>query len=378
MNKKGAVPFFRVKRPMLACGADMKGAFAIAKGDTVFLKDGFGDLGELDNFTRYEAAINSCTKRLGIKPKIIACDLHPGYFSTRFAENYTLSAKRYTLCKIQHHEAHIVSAIVDNGIKGTVIGAAFDGTGFGTDGNIWGGEFLAGSLKGFERAAHLKYIPMPGTEAAVREPWRMAASHLYRVFGDKFLKLEIDFVKKLDKKKWTVIKAMIDKKLNSPLTSSAGRLFDAVGSLIFAKGTVRAEAELPIALEKAASILCTDRYHFDIIKKKQPFEIDVSKTIKGVVGDLSRELGAPIISAKFHNTVAAIIADTSLVLSRNFKTKKIVLSGGVFQNGYLTKRVSSMLKERGLEVYTHSRFETNDSAIPMGQLAIAAMRHICA
>ena len=355
---------FKVKRPILACGADMKGAFAIAKGDTAFLEDGFGDLGELDNFTRYESAIRKCVKSLRVMPKIIACDLHPGYFSTRFAENYTLHAIRYTLLKIQHHEAHIASAILDNDIKGTVIGVAFDGTGFGTDGNIWGGEFLAGSLKGFKRAAHLKYIPMPGAETAVREPWRMAASYLYAAYGSKFLKLNIDFVKSLDKKKWTVIKAMIDKKLNSPLTSSAGRLFDAVGSLVFAQNTVRSEAELPIALEKIATLSCVDRYSFE-------------KMIKGIVEDLSKGLGAPTISAKFHNTVAAMIAQTSMELSKKFKTKKVVLSGGVFQNKYLTKRASSMLEERGLEVFTHSRFETNDSAIPIGQIAIAATRNIC-
>ena len=222
---------FKVKKPILACGADLKGAFALARGDEAFLTDGFGDLGGLDNLTKYEKSVKESIKRLKIRPEVIACDLHPDYFSTRFAERYALSAPRSALVKVQHHEAHIASAIVDNAIKGDVIGVAFDGTGYGPDGNIWGGEFFTGGLKRFDRAARLGYIPMPGAETAIREPWRMAFGYLYSAFGDDLPPL----VKRWDKKRRAFLKAMIDKDINSPLTSSAGRLFDAVGSLVLGK-----------------------------------------------------------------------------------------------------------------------------------------------
>ena len=247
---------FRAERAVLACGADLKGAFAFAKDEKAFLIYGFDDLSDPSNFARYEEAVKAYRKKLGIKPEIIVCDLHPNYFSTHFAENlhsFTPSRSRahlsvpchYQLCKVQHHEAHIASAIVDNDIKGTVIGIAFDGTGYGYDGNIWGGEFFTGDLKGFKRAAHLEYIPMPGGEKAIREPWRMAAGYLYRAFGKDFLKsgsrayLNMPY-RNMDSLK--VLVKMIDGRINSPLTSSAGRLFDAVWSLVLSKGRVSKEA----------------------------------------------------------------------------------------------------------------------------------------
>jgi len=169
---------FEVKEPILACGADGKGAFALAAGRTAYLENGFGDLSDLDNFSVYEKTIKRLERKLGIRPKIIACDLHQGYFSTHFAENYTRYAVRRTRYAVQHHEAHIAAAIVDNSVTGDVIGIAFDGTGYGPDGNIWGGEFFVGNARRFKRAGCLEYVPMPGGDMAVKEPWRMAASCL--------------------------------------------------------------------------------------------------------------------------------------------------------------------------------------------------------
>ncbi len=362
---------FKLKRPILACGADLKGAFALAAGNSAFLFDGFGDLSEAGNFTRYEKAIKNQEKRLKITPGIIACDLHPGYFSTQFAESYQPSTISFQLCKIQHHKAHIASAIADGGVKADVIGVAFDGAGYGSDGNIWGGEFFVGRPGRLKRAAHFDYVPMPGGDAAVRQPWRMALSYLYRAFGRRFLDLNIDFVRRLDKRQCAGLKAMIDKSLNSPLSSSAGRLFDAVGSIVLSKNEAAFEAELPVELEKTAIELCQDRYGFDVKSVKGILVIDFSRTVRGIVKDLSSKVDASTVSSKFHNTIASMISEVAVKLRKKFKTNKVIMSGGVFQNRYLSARAGMLLKRCGFDVYEHSKVSTNDSGIPLGQVAIA-------
>lgn len=360
--KKYKLPF-KVKSAILACGADLKGAFALAKGSEAYLFDGFGDLADLDNFTRYEKAIRQAVKKLHIKPAVVACDMHPGYFSTRFAKDYTMYDVRCTMYEIQHHEAHIASAILDNAIKGAVLGVAFDGTGYGTDGNIWGGEFFSGNVKKMDRVYHLDYVPMPGGEKVIAEPWRMAASFLYYVFGNGFLKQKIDFVKHTDKKKWRVLKEMIERKINSPLTSSMGRLFDSVSSLVLNKRIALFEAELPIELERCADPDIYGHYNYD----------NSATMIKDIVSDLKRNIQMPVISAKFHNTIAYLI----LRIAKKVQAKSVVLSGGVFQNKLLTGRTIELLDKNGFTVYTHSNVETSDSGIPVGQITIVNERLLC-
>ncbi len=373
---------FKVKKPILACGADMKGAFAFAEGEEAFLINGFGDLGDLDNFAKYGQVVKQYQKKLGIKPQVMACDLHPNYFSTKFAESFQAGRSRahlsvpckYTLCRVQHHEAHIASAIVDNNIEGDVIGVAFDGTGYGSDGNIWGGEFFVGGLNSFKRAAHLGYAFMPGGEKAIKEPWRMAVSYIYSAFGHRLPAL----AGRWRAKELAILKAMMDKNINSPLTSSAGRLFDAAGSLILAKGHVSKEAELPIELERLISRERCGSYKFKFRKSREGIIINTSEIVKWVVKDLAKKSDRSVISGKFHNTLADIILKVSLSLSEKFKLKQVVLSGGVFQNRYLTGRTVDALRRAGLKIYTHSNIATNDSGIPIGQIAIAKMRARCA
>ena len=367
----------KVKNPILACGADMKGAFALAYGDAAFLVDGFGDLGDPDNLAKYERSVRGHIWKLGVRPVIIACDLHPDYFSTGFAENYALSDRdslskfhRYKLIKVQHHEAHIASAIIDGNVKGDVIGVAFDGTGFGPDGNIWGGEFFTGGLKGFRRAAHLEYIAMPGGEKAVTEPWRMAASYIYGAFGNRLPELS----RRWRPKDLAVLKAMIDKKINTPLTSSAGRLFDAASSLILSKDSVSKEAELPIELEGIVDRLCCDRYDFDMAREGGELIISCKNIIKSIVKDLAGKVDASIVSGKFHNTIAEIILKVSLKLRDRTGIYDVVLTGGVFQNRFLAARTIEILTASGLKVHTHSGVPVNDSGIPIGQIAIANAR----
>jgi hydrogenase maturation protein HypF len=392
---------FQIKRPILACGADLKGAFALAKGRKAYLFDGFGDLSDPDNLKRYEKAARREIKKFRIKPAIVACDLHPNYFSTQFAERkigkigtdtyfstaHTIekwvSVPIFSLCRVQHHEAHIAAAIVDNSIKGDVIGVAFDGTGYGSDGNIWGGEFFvvrcplraarAGKID-FTRVAHLAYVPMPGGEAAIRQPWRMAVSYLYDAFGKKWLSLIKKFYPLPVTHYALLITKIIEKNINSPLTSSAGRLFDAVGSLVLAKKTVEKEAELPMELEKMAIELCREAYDFDIKKVAGMMKIDCHRIIKDVVRDLSGRVDKATVSSKFHNTVAEIISEVSAKLRRKFKINKVVLSGGVFQNAFLSARAKELLSKSGFEVFAHSRIPTSDSGIPIGQVAIVNAR----
>lgn len=365
---------FNVKRPILACGADMKGAFALAEGSKANLFEGFGDLADPANLTKYENSIRRQIKALKIEPEVIVCDLHPGYFSTQFAQAFTDRSRKSVLFKVQHHEAHAASAIVDSGIKGDVIGVAFDGTGYGLDGNIWGGEFFVGDLRQMKRAAHFEYIPMPGAEAAIREPWRMAVSYLYRIFGRKFLSLKIDLINRLDEKQAIALTAMIDKSINSPLTSSAGRFFDAVGSLVLSKEKAAFEAELPIELEKMALEFCRDKYDFGIESKKDGIIIKFSNTLRGIVKDLSLKADPLTISGKFHNTIADVISDVSMKLRKKYRINKVVLTGGVFQNKFLTGRAVELLKKQKFDVYTHLNVSTNDSGIPIGQIAIARAR----
>jgi hydrogenase maturation protein HypF len=344
---------FNVKVPVLACGADLKGAFALAKGNNAYLVDGFGDLSDPDNLEKYEKAVKLTCRKLKIIPKTIVCDMHPGYFSTRFAENWTLAPGPWTLSKVQHHHAHVAAAIIDNSIKGDVIGVAFDGTGYGLDGNIWGGEFFIGSLKGFKRAGHLEYVAMPGGEAAIREPWRMAASFLHSAGVD-------DIARSLYGNKTKPIKLLIDKAFNSPLTSSAGRLFDAAASIILRKEKAIFEAELPIAIEKIAEESCGDHYKC----------ATTPQLVRAVARDSLKGVERSIISAKFHNSVARLILNTARKIRRSTKIKKVILAGGVFQNRFLTERATGLLEKAGFEVFIHTDISTNDSGIPIGQIAL--------
>lgn len=364
---------FSLSNSILAYGGDLKGAFALAKGKRAYLVDGFGDLSRLENFEKFETLIRRYEKKLNIKPRTIACDLHPEYASARIAECYTLYAKRYTLKKIQHHKAHIASAIIDNAIKGEVIGAALDGTGFGEDGKFWGGEFFTGGLREFSRAAHLEYVAVPGMDMAVSQPWRMAASFLYLAYGNKFLDLNIPFIEKLDRKRWDLLRHMIDNNINCPLSSSAGRLFDAVASLVLVKESSRFEAELPIELERAADRSCSGSYDFTMSHKEGMQVINTRDIIKGIVKDLRKGTDVSMISGKFHNTVARIIYKVSARLRKRLGINKVALSGGVFQNKLLSERASEMLRRGGFKVYTHSNIPTTDSGIPIGQIAIAGL-----
>lgn len=369
------------KDKILALGAQSKGSLCFINKNKAYVCESFGDLSDLENFRRFQKYLRRMRDRIKADPETIACDLHAEYISTKYAQELA-EREGWGVEGIQHHEAHIASCIADNEIKGRVIGVVFDGTGFGLDGNIWGGEFFVGSLNGFKRAAHLKYIAMPGGEAAVKEPWRMAVSYLYNIYGLKFFKPGIDFTDKLDKKSVSFIARIIDKKINSPLTSSMGRLFDAVSSIAGICSRANYEGAAAVELEKAIEEQAARttrskekvKYKFRYIVKKDIIEIDWVPLIIAVVKDLQLNKIKSEISLKFHNSVSQMIKDVCVLLRKKYKLNKVCLSGGVFQNKYLTTSLRPILEAEGFGAYFHKRLPAHDGNIALGQAVLTSAK----
>ncbi|MGZ3570148.1 MAG: carbamoyltransferase HypF [Thermodesulfobacteriota bacterium] len=373
-RSRGYVPFpVKLSFPLemiLACGGELKNTFCLTRGQYAFLSHHIGDLENLETLTSFEEGIKHFKKLFYLEPKAIAYDLHLDYLSTQYA----LSIQGIPKVGVQHHHAHIVSAMAENGIDGEVIGVALDGTGFGTDGTIWGGEFLIANLKDFERAAHLKKVPMPGGSMAIKEPWRMAMVYLHETYGDEMKHLGIHLMKRVSLEKWEILKRMIEKKINTPMTSSMGRLFDAVSSLLSIRDDVHYEGQAAIELEMIADRKIKEEYPFHIHKDELSLVIDPAETMRGIVYDLSAGIPSPIISGRFHRTISSIIAKTCERIRSRKKLSRVVLSGGVFQNIFLLSLVTEGLKDSGFDVYTHHLVPANDGGISLGQAVIAHMR----
>ena len=373
-RSRGYVPFpiklsFDLEM-ILACGGELKNTFSLSRGPYVFVSHHIGDLENLETLLSFEQGIEHFKKLFSIEPKAVAYDLHPEYLSTKYA----LSLEGIPKVGVQHHHAHVVSAMAENGLAGDVIGVALDGTGFGTDGTIWGGEFLRADLSDFERLAHLRKVPMPGGSMAIKEPWRMALAYLFEVFGDKAMDLELDWIKRRDPQKCGVLKRMIEKSVNSPLTSSMGRLFDTVSSLLSIRETVNYEGQAAVELEMLADPEGKDEYPFEIREKERPMVVDPMQTVRGIVQDLIQGHSPSRISGKFHRTVARLVVETCKRIRSESGLDRVVLSGGVFQNTLLLALGFDGLKESGFKVYTHHLVPANDGGISLGQAVIAHMR----
>jgi hydrogenase maturation protein HypF len=259
--------------------------------------------------------------------------------------------------------------MAENFLDETVIGVALDGTGYGTDGNIWGSEFLLCDLNDFERITHFDYMPLPGGDSATEEPWRIAVSYLYKVYGPDFLNLNLALIKNTDPEKIRIIMIMIDKKVNCPLTSGAGRLFDCVASLLDLVQVASFQAEGPMRLESLTEPGITDVYKF-----KSGQTICFDETIKGIVADVLNGLEKMTIATKFHNTIILAIFDNVNAIRKKSGINKVVLSGGVFQNRYLSEGTMDLLLKNNFEVYSHSSVPANDGGLALGQLAVASKR----
>jgi hydrogenase maturation protein HypF len=355
---------FKFAREILACGAALKNTFCLARDDCAFISHHIGDLENLETFRSFERGIEHFKRLFNLRPEVIAHDLHPEYISTKYA---LALGDEFVKIGVQHHHAHIVACMADNMIEGEVIGVAMDGLGYGTDGRLWGGEFFVADFARAERVAHLEYTPMPGGTKAIREPWRMAAIHLHQALGAEVFDRNLDFVRRLDRRTWAALRQMAERGMNSPETSSMGRLFDAVASLIGVRDVAHYEGQAAIELEMMADESEEGGYEFeysgDIIKP--------SPVICDIVTDLVRRVPAPVIAAKFHNAVASLILEVSRRIRAERGLHRVALSGGAFQNRLLAPRAMRLLEAAGFEVFTHSRVPPNDGGISLGQAVVA-------
>jgi hydrogenase maturation protein HypF len=362
-------PVFLPKKapPILACGAELKNTICLTKGDQAFVSQHIGDLENLATYEFFKQTIEHMQRILEIQPEIIAYDLHPDYLSTRYAQEHKCIQK----IQVQHHHAHIVSAMAENKIDGPVMGLSFDGTGYGTDGAIWGGEVLIAEAAHFSRAAHFSYVPMPGSAAAIKEPWRMAVSYLYNAYGDDFWNLELALLKDFDRNTLKIIVEMITKRLNAPLTSSLGRLFDGVASILGLRNYVAFEGQAAMELEMLAKVKTDSAYHYEWLCQ-DGIQIQPQPIIRGVADDRVKGVEPAVISAKFHYTLVRLFAELCEVIRKDSGLNRVVLSGGVFQNSLILSGLISALKEKSFEVYSHKRVPSNDGGICLGQAAVAA------
>jgi hydrogenase maturation protein HypF len=343
-------------RPVLACGAELKNTFCLAQGRRAFVSHHIGDLENAETLRSFTEGIEHFRRLFDIDPAVVAHDLHPEYLSTKYALELDLP-----LHGIQHHHAHIASCLADNREAGPVIGVAFDGTGYGTDGTIWGGEFLAAGPASFERGGHLAPVPMPGGAAAIRQPWRMAAAY---VADPEVARRHPD--------QWSAVLAMAAKGINSPLTSSAGRLFDAAAAILGVRDAINYEGQAAVELEQLAGEAAGA--YPAAVEAGVPFQIRGSDLLHAVIEDRTDGVPAPVIAARFHHGVAALIEAGCLLMRERYDLGTVALSGGVFQNLLLLNATVARLEARGFRVLLHSRVPCNDGGISLGQAVIAASR----
>ncbi|MGD1053315.1 MAG: carbamoyltransferase HypF [Candidatus Dormibacteria bacterium] len=355
------------RRPVLGCGAELKNTFCVGKSRRAFVSHHIGDLENYETLQSYVEGIEHFMRVFDIRPELVAHDLHPEYLSTKFA----VDLDGVDRVGVQHHHAHIASCLADNAEAGPAIGVAFDGLGFGTDGSMWGGEILVADLTSFRRAGHLAPVALPGGAMAIREPWRMAAAHLVAAFGDDPPPGLAVMRDHLDR--WDAVSALARTGTAGLTTTSAGRLFDAVASLIGVRDRINYEGQAAVELEQLADLGETAAYPV-AIEAGEPFQIATSGLIRAVVADLLAGVAPSSIAARFHNG----LADAAVAACRRVRAETglsvVALSGGVFQNVLLTERVRTGLLEGGFRVLTHSRVPSNDGGISLGQAAVAGGR----
>jgi hydrogenase maturation protein HypF len=355
---------------VLAVGGELKNTICLTKGRHAFLSQHIGDLENAESYSFFEEAIEHLQRILEITPVAIAHDLHPNYFSTRWA----LAQSGLPQIGVQHHHAHIASCMAENHLDGRVIGIALDGTGYGTDGRIWGGEVLLADYSGFERAAHLAYVPLPGGEAAIREPWRMAVAYLVRHFGCEFVR-KLSSLATIPRQKLDFLFRMMEQGINSPLASSCGRLFDAVAVLAGVRHRVNYEAQAAIELEMAIGNSSEESaYPFELVPEGEGWVIDTRGLFEALLCDLGRDVPIADISRRFHNGLAEVLAELASRLRERSGLERICLSGGTFQNVYLFERLCDRLGKEKFQVFSQSEVPAGDGGLSLGQALVAAKK----
>ncbi|MFH0787145.1 MAG: carbamoyltransferase HypF [Pseudomonadota bacterium] len=366
------VPIFLAEpvSPILACGAELKNTVCLTKDNRAFLSQHIGDLENLETLNFFKLTISHLKQILQVEPEIIAYDLHPDYLSTRYA----LEQTGLRLIGVQHHFAHLVSCMAEHGLNEPVIGLSLDGSGYGLDGRIWGGEVLVGDLSSFERKGHFAYLPMPGGARAIKEPWRMAVSYLYLAYGEGLWEQSLPFLQQQDQQKIATILKMIRQGINCPLTSSCGRLFDGVAALIGLRETVAFEGQAAMELEMIQGSQEATPYPWEIVKENGVYLIQPQAIIRGVVEDIRKGFPNEKISRRFHLTLQEVLTQACLALRDESGLEKVVLSGGVFQNRSLLAGLEGHLLFQGFTVYSQSLVPSNDGGIALGQAVAAHYR----
>jgi hydrogenase maturation protein HypF len=359
---------------VLGVGADLKNTFTLTKGSFAIPSQHIGDMENYETVKFFEECLVNLKAVYRVEPVAIAHDLHPGYLSTQWAIDPGSEARgrggdSIKKIGIQHHYAHIGSVMAEHGLKTKVIGVAFDGTGYGTDGNLWGGEFLISDIDGFERVARFKYVPLPGGESAIREPWKTAVSYIIEAKGkDAEATLEdLGFIKKYGIKAIEQVMVVAQAMDLSPLSSGAGRLFDAISALIGLCDRNTFEGEAAMALESLTQDGIDSEYVVELRQENSYTVLDFSATIGGIVRDMGRNISNEEISTKFHNTLASIIRTMVRRLKEAYNVSDVALSGGTFQNLYLLNRTLSLLTQDGMNVYRNEKVPCNDACISLGQ-----------
>jgi hydrogenase maturation protein HypF len=385
-------------RQVLGCGAEEKNTFCLTKDNYAFLSQHIGDMENMETLGHFDSTISLYKRLFHIEPEIIAHDLHPDYLATKYARELGESGMK--LVPVQHHHAHIASCMADNGLESPVIGVAFDGTGMGVDGNIWGGEFLVADYRSFNRVGHLEYLPLPGGAAAIKRPYRTAIGYVLTLLGENALndviasearQSQLASIGRVTEVEVEVIKRQLERRINAPLNSSTGRLFDAISALLGIRGEIDYEGQAAVELEMAAlssyseetSSVIAKRMSDEAIsgnKESYPYHIAeeegirivyLSDLLAAVIEDLHQGISKGMISVKFHNTVAPMINEMCRLIADETGVRRVALSGGVFQNRLLYKKTVSLLESSGLQVFTHRQVPCNDGGISLGQAIIA-------
>ena len=369
-RSRGYVPLpIKIKKEcksVLACGGDNKNTFCLLSGHEAFMSQHLGDLSYYQNYQRYLQTIDYFKTLTGIRPEIIAYDLHPGYMSTQYAKKF----EKIFAVPVQHHHAHMVSCMVENEIDEVVLGVICDGTGYGTDDCLWGFEFFYGNYSDFERLAHLEYLPLIGGDQSIYQPLRIAFSYLYFLFGDIMKEKVGKYLPQLTNLEIQTMQVQLENNIGIVNTSSCGRLFDAVAAFLDVCTKVNYEGQAAILLEALSQINGSQKYSYELVGSSYPYQLKVKQMFGEMLWDKQNSIAKEIIGGKFHSTVIDMIVSTTLRLSQEKHCQKVSLSGGVFQNKLLLKNIVNKLKNNGLQVYIQHKVPSNDGGLALGQALI--------
>ena len=359
---------------VLACGTELKNTFTLLRDGRAFVSQHIGDMENLATLEFFEEMVDKFTGWFRVRPSIVAHDLHPDYLATRFAQDYARTHPGSTLVGVQHHHAHIASAMMESGVSEPVIGLALDGTGYGTDGKMWGCEFLVADLAGFERVGHLGYVPLPGGDAAVKHPYRVALSHLREAGEDDLLARGRELFPEVPEDRIALVVQQIERGVNSIDTSSAGRLFDAVSAILGICHEISYEAQAAIELESVADETEATAYPTTVVERGGFLIVDPGPIIRAVVDHLAAGGSREEVAGAFHNTVVGFCGEIARGLRDARSIGTVALSGGVFQNRLLLGKLVRALSDDGFRVLLHKEVPTNDGGVSLGQAVIANER----